>query len=79
MNLETGTVTKWLTERNFGFIERDGLPGSKVFVHWQALQMDGFKELYEGDRVRFCVESTPKGLNATNVVLLEDQQAAATG
>lgn len=77
MEIETGTVTKWLTERNFGFIERDGMPGSKVFVHWSELQMDGFKELREGARVQFFVEESSKGLNATDVYLLEDQQPAA--
>jgi cold shock protein len=74
---ENGIVTRWLTERNFGFIERDGMPGSKVFVHWSELQMDGFKELREGERVQFSVEQTPKGFNAVDVFLLEDQEAAA--
>jgi len=63
---ETGTV-KWFNgSKGYGFISREG--GDDVFVHYSALQMEGFKTLEEGQRVEFSVEQGNKGLQATNVV-----------
>jgi CspA family cold shock protein len=60
-----GTV-KWFNEaKGFGFISQEG--GEDVFVHFSAIQMDGFKTLAEGDRVEFEVTRGPKGLQASNV------------
>ncbi len=62
---ETGTV-KWFDEqRGYGFIARDS--GGDVFVHYAAIAEPGFRSLSEGDRVKFAVEQTPKGLAAVNV------------
>jgi CspA family cold shock protein len=52
--------------KGYGFISREG--GEDVFVHYSALQSDGFRSLDEGQRVEFSVERGPKGLQATNVV-----------
>jgi CspA family cold shock protein len=63
-----GTV-KWFDERKgFGFITND--EGTDVFVHFSAIQADGFKTLYEGQRVRFNTNEGPKGLTAENVIPL---------
>lgn len=63
--METGTV-KWFNgSKGFGFIERE--EGADVFVHFNAIQGDGYKSLEEGDKVQFEVEQGPKGPNATNV------------
>jgi CspA family cold shock protein len=63
-----GTV-KWFDERKgFGFITND--EGTDVFVHFSAIQADGFKTLYEGQRVRFQTNEGPKGLTAENVIPL---------
>ena len=63
--MATGTV-KWFNEaKGFGFISQEG--GEDVFVHFSAIQMDGFKTLAEGDRVEFEVTRGPKGLQASNV------------
>ena len=63
-----GTV-KWFNgSKGFGFIEREG--GADVFVHFSAIQGDGFRNLEEGQRVEFTVEQGPKGLQAANVVVL---------
>ncbi len=63
--METGTV-KWFNgSKGFGFIERED--GPDVFVHFNAIQGDGYKALDEGDKVQFEVEQGPKGPNATNV------------
>ncbi len=60
---------KWFNEKKgFGFISRDD--GNDVFVHFSAIKRDGFKTLYEGDEVEFDVSQGPKGLQATNVVVL---------
>ena len=61
-----GTV-KWFNEaKGFGFIEQ--ADGPDVFVHFSAIQGDGFKTLNEGQSVNFEVTEGPKGPQATNVV-----------
>ncbi len=64
--MATGTV-KWFNEsKGFGFISQDN-GGDDVFVHFNAIQGDGFKTLNEGQSVTFEVEKGPKGLQASNV------------
>ena len=64
----TGTV-KWFNgSKGYGFIEREG--GADVFVHFSAINADGFKNLVEGQRVEFEVEQGPKGPQAANVTPL---------
>jgi len=64
----TGTV-KWFNgSKGYGFISREG--GEDVFVHYSAIQSEGFRNLEEGQRVEFTVEQGPKGLQATRVVAL---------
>jgi CspA family cold shock protein len=60
-------VVKWFNEKKgYGFIESDD--GGDVFVHFSAIQEDGFKTLIEGERVTFDVEQGQKGPAAANVV-----------
>ena len=62
---ESGVV-KWFNEaKGYGFIERPG--GEDVFVHYSAIQSEGFKSLKENDKVEFEVREGPKGLQAANV------------
>jgi CspA family cold shock protein len=64
----TGTV-KWFNgSKGYGFISRED--GDDVFVHYSAIQADGFRNLEEGQRVEFEVEDSPKGPQATNVIPL---------
>ena len=63
-----GTV-KWFNgSKGYGFLAREG--GADVFVHFTAIQGDGFKNLEEGQKVEFTVEKGPKGPQATNVVVV---------
>ena len=63
--MEQGTV-KWFNDaKGFGFIEQEG--GPDVFVHFSAIEMDGFKTLAQGDPVSFTVIQGPKGPQAQNV------------
>jgi CspA family cold shock protein len=63
-----GTV-KWFNgSKGYGFLAREG--GADVFVHFSAIQGEGFKNLEEGQKVEFTVEKGPKGPQATNVVVV---------
>lgn len=60
-------IVKWFnSEKGFGFIQVDG--GDDVFVHFSAIQGNGFKTLDEGQRVSFDIVEGPKGPQAANVV-----------
>lgn len=63
-----GTVKWFNATKGFGFIGRED--GEDVFVHFSAIQMDGYRTLEEGQRVEFSIEQGPKGLQAANVVVI---------
>ena len=63
-----GTVKWFNATKGFGFIGREG--GEDVFVHFSAIQGEGYKRLDENQRVEFSIEQGPKGLQASNVVPL---------
>jgi cold shock protein len=62
---EQGTVKWFNASKGYGFIQRQ--TGEDVFVHFSAIQMDGYKSLNEGQAVEFEVTKGPKGLQAENV------------
>ena len=61
-----GTVKWFNAEKGFGFIAQDG-GGADVFVHFSAIQADGYRSLDENQRVEFDVAQGPKGLQAENI------------
>jgi CspA family cold shock protein len=64
--MNTGSVKWFNADKGFGFIEVEG--GDDVFVHFSAIQGDGFKTLDEGQSVSFDIEEGNRGPQATNVV-----------
>ena len=64
--MNNGTVKWFNAEKGFGFIERE--EGDDVFVHFSAIQGEGFKTLEEGQEVTFEIEQGERGLQASNVV-----------
>jgi CspA family cold shock protein len=62
---EKGTVKWFNAAKGYGFIQREN--GEDVFVHFSAIQSQGYRTLDEGSRVEFEVTKGPKGLQATNV------------
>ena len=63
----TGTVKWFNASKGYGFIGRE--EGEDVFVHFSAIQMEGYKRLQEGQKVEFSIETGPKGLQAAEVTL----------
>jgi cold shock protein len=62
----TGTVKWFNASKGYGFIERPD--GPDVFVHFSAIESDGYRSLQEGQRVEFSIERGPKGLQAARVI-----------
>ncbi len=67
MNMQ-GQVKWFNAEKGFGFIERED--GDDVFVHFSAIQQDGYKSLEEGQQVEFDIVDGARGPQAANVVKL---------
>jgi CspA family cold shock protein len=63
-----GTVKWFNASKGYGFIERED--GKDVFVHYSAIQGEGFRNLEEGQQVEFSVEESDKGPQATDVIAL---------
>ncbi len=60
-----GTVKWFNSSKGYGFLERPD--GADVFVHFSAIESDGYRSLEEGQKVEFSVEQGPKGLQAAQV------------
>ena len=62
---QIGTVKWFNTSKGFGFILMED--GTEIFVHYQDIQTEGFRNLAEGQKVSFTVQNTGKGLRAADV------------
>ena len=67
-NRVIGTVKWFNASKGFGFIERQD--GADVFVHYTAIQTEGYRTLQEGQQVEFTIEQGPKGLQAAQVSII---------
>lgn len=65
---EKGTVKWFNAAKGYGFIQRE--TGEDVFVHFSAINMNGYRTLDEGARVEFLVKRGPKGLQAEDVTMM---------
>lgn len=64
-------IVKWFNaSKGYGFLGHDG--GDDVFVHFSAIQSDGYRRLEKGQKVEFAIEEGPKGLQAASVVPLAE-------
>jgi len=63
-----GTVRWFNATKGYGFIEHEG--GEDVFVHYSAIESEGYRSLNEGQKVEFTIQEGPKGLQASNVIAL---------
>ncbi len=69
---EVGRVKWFNSQRGFGFIVDENDVTEQFFVHFSSINMDGYKELKEDQKVEFTLVSTDKGIQATNVTIIED-------
>ncbi len=68
MNNRIVGKVKWFNaSKGYGFIERQG--GPDIFVHYSAIQTEGYRTLQEGQQVEFVIEQGPKGLQAAQVTI----------
>ncbi len=67
--MQTGTVKRFNKIKGYGFVTPDN-GGNEVFVHFSQVQMSGYKELKEGQRISYKLEMGERGEFATNVVII---------
>ena len=67
-------IVKWFnSKKGFGFIQRQD--GEDVFVHYRAIRGDGYKNLFDGQKVEYELNRGDKGFHADDVCILEDASA----
>ena len=66
--MSTGTVKFFNAEKGYGFITEES--GKEIFIHYSAIQIDGYKTLNEGQRVRFAIVEENRGEQAADVTLI---------
>ena len=69
---QTGIVIWFKSKQGYGFIRPDTqMQGEDVFVHWSAVDMEGYKQLQPGQRVEYILKDTPKGIVAVEVKIIQ--------
>ena len=65
--MATGTV-KWFSNvKGYGFVNTDENEEEDIFVHFSAIEMEGYKKLTSGQKIEFDINEGPKGLQAQNI------------
>lgn len=72
--MATGVVKWFNNAKGFGFVSPDN-GGEDIFAHFTAISMEGYKSLNEGQKVEFDISEGPKGQFASNIRLLQEQEA----
>ncbi|MFI4918364.1 MAG: cold-shock protein [Legionellales bacterium] len=75
--MQTGTVNRFNKIKGYGFITPDTAE-EEVFVHFSEIQLSGYKELKEGQRIRYIANAGEKGQYATQVEIIQDENAPTT-
>ncbi len=70
--MTTGKVKWFKADKGYGFITVEG-QGKDIFVHWSAINSDGFKTLEEGQTVKFDIVEGDRGPQASNVTVVEQE------
>ena len=75
---QTGTVVWFNAKKGFGFITPDDKIDEKdIFVHWSGLDMDGYKQLKDGDRVEYALQDSKKGMIAVEVKIISTEDSSS--
>jgi CspA family cold shock protein len=69
-----GTVVWFNARKGYGFLAPDEPDEKDVFIHWTGIDMQGYKQLQAGDIVEYALKDSPKGIIATDIVIIKSEK-----